>query len=329
MWQFNGKDKWHQFYRFPKAGFELFFSDFGNPTELGYNVGFVPTLQLTNKNPKIKWRAKYGFGISYFNKTYNPITNTKNYYIGTSLTYMVTLSFLREKKVTKNLVFTYGLSAIHCSNGHTALPNVGLNVFTAQAGIRFIKPQTPFDAEFIPQKNKLSYAFKMGIGMHQFGATEKAVGGPNYPSYHASFWVNKPFKNIHTVQAGVTFAYYTSFYDYINLQQIYTSNKKQKACTAIAFIGHEFIIGKFSLCAQLGIYFYNPFFIQQKKIEETWKKTSEKLEAFSTNRLGVLYYPFKKKNTLNKLNNQLHFGAFIKANLAQADVFEYSIGYVF
>jgi hypothetical protein len=242
---------------------------------------------------------------------------------------MVTLSFLREKKINKNLVFTYGLSAVHCSNGHTALPNVGLNVFTAQAGIRFIKPQTTFNTNVIPQKNKLSYAIKMGIGSHQFGTTEKAVGGPVYPSYHASLWVNKPFKNIHTIQAGVTLAYYTSFYDYINLQQIYTTNKKQKACTGIAFIGHEFILGKFSLCTQLGIYFYNPFFIQQKKIEETWKKTSEKVEAFSTNRFGLLYYPFKKKNALNQLNNQLHFGAFIKANLAQADVFEYSIGYVF
>lgn len=330
MWQFNGKDKWHQLYRYPKAGFELFFSDFGNPSELGYNVGFVPTLQINNKNPKIKWIAKYGFGISYFNKPYNPITNTKNYYIGTNATYMVTLSFLRQKNVNKNLVFTYGLSAIHCSNGHTQLPNVGLNLFTAQAGLRFTKQQTTFTHELVSQqKNKLSYAVKMGIGMHEFGTTEKAVGGPKYPSYHLSLWVNKPFKNIHIVQAGFTLAYYSSFYDYITLQHVYTNNQKIKACTGVAFVGHEFVFGKFSLCTQLGIYFYNPFFIEQKKIEGTWHATSQKLEAINTNRLGLMYYPFKKHNTLNNLKNQLHFGAFIKANLAQADLFEYSVGYVF
>lgn len=329
MWQFNGLDKWHQLYRYPKAGFELFFSDFGNPTELGYNVGFVPTLQLTNRKPKVKLIGKYGFGISYFNKPYNPISNTKNFYIGTNLTYMVTLNFLKEKKLNKNLLFTYGLSVVHGSNGHTQLPNVGINLFTAQAGIRFNKSQGTYTQQLIPQKNKLSYAVKLGLGMHEFGSTEKAIGGPKYPSYHLSLWANKPFKYIHTWQAGLTLAYYTSFYDYITSQQTYTVNQKLKAFTAIAFVGHEFIFGKFSVCAQLGLYLYNPFFIKQKQLEGSWNIFSEKIEAFSTNRFGLLYYPLKKRNTLNKLNNQLQLGAFIKANLAQADVFEYSVGWVF
>src|SRR6185369_6304568 len=104
----------------------------------------------------------------------------------------------------------------------------------------------------------------------QFGATEKAVGGPQYPSYHLSAWVSKPYRNIHLFQAGFTWAYYTSFYDYITSQGVSFNNPHLGASTGLVFAGHEFVFGKFSLSAQAGFYFYNPFFIRQKKIEGRW-----------------------------------------------------------
>jgi hypothetical protein len=128
---------------------------------------------------------------------------------------------------------------------------------------------------------------------------------------------------------GITAAYYSSFYEYIISQEVYKTKQKQKSLTGIIFIGHEFIFGKFSLSTQVGFYLYNPFFIKQKKLENTWGNLGEKIEAINTNRFGVLYYPFKKHNTLNKLNNQLFMGVFIKANLFQADLFEYSLGFTF
>jgi hypothetical protein len=329
MWKLNGKDKWHQLYRFPKVGVELFMSDFGNPKEMGYSLGVVPTVEIKTKKGSKNFYAKYGFGMAYFNKYYNATSNPNNYYIGSSLTAMVSLNFMWKKRLTKNTQFTYGLSAFHYSNGHTQLPNVGLNFVVANVGLQFDKFREHKIEEILTKKNRLTYSVKLGLGRHEFGATEKAVGGPKYNSYHLSAWVNKPFKNIHLWQVGITAAYYSSFYDYIISQEVYKTKQKQKSLTGIIFIGHEFIFGKFSLSTQVGFYLYNPFFIKQKKLENTWVNLGEKIEAVNTNRFGIIYYPLKKHNTLNKLNNQLFMGVFIKANLFQADLFEYSLGFTF
>lgn len=329
LWKLNGKDKWHQLYRFPKVGFELFMSDFGNHKEMGYSIGIVPTMEIKTKKVSRNFYAKYGFGVAYFNKYYNATSNPQNYYIGSNYSAIVSLNFMWKKRLTKNTQLNYGLSAFHYSNGHTQLPNVGLNFVVANVGIQFDKFREHNIQEIQTHKNRLSYTVKLGLGRHEFGVTEKAVGGPKYNSYHVSAWVNKPYKNIHLWQAGITAAYYTSFYDYIISQEVYSEKQKQKSGTAIVFVGHDFVFGKFSLNTQVGIYFYNPFFIQQKKIEKTWGSLGEKMESVNTNRFGLMYYPLKKRNTLNKINNQLFMGVFIKANLFQADLFEYSLGYTF
>lgn len=329
FWQFNGRDLWHQYYNYPRGGAEIIYADLGNSAELGYALGFIPCLDIRTKGESGKWRFKIGFGVAYFNKPFDPVTNSKNYYIGSSVVNMTHFSFRRENKINDNLACVFGLSMIHSSNGHTTLPNVGLNMFSIDAGILFSKKEKKKSFEYVENKHINAYTFKFGVGVHEFGETEKAVGGPNYPSYHFSFWYNRSFKRIHSLQAGVILAYYTSFYDYITNQEVYSSSQRLRSNTGIAFIGHEFIFGKFGLVTQGGIYFYNPFFRELKKLEGTWGSTSMKLESVFSNRLGLNFYPFKKRNTLNDIRKQLSMGIYIKTNLFQADLFEYSISYTF
>lgn len=328
-WQTNGKDEWQQLYRFPKYGFELFYSHLGNNENLGYNIGFVPTFEIKGRKEKKNWRIKLGLGAAYFNKPFNAVSNPNNFYIGGPFANMSIASFFWTRRISKIIELTYGIAGIHCSNGHTDLPNAGMNIISGHLGIRFSTKEPAVTSNIINRDEKISYAVKAGLGFHKFGATTKAVGGPSYPSYHLSFWVSKPKKNIHLFQAGFTAAYYTSFHDYIVSQQVYSDQQQLRSSTGILFAGHEFVFGKFSFSSQLGIYFYNPFFIKQKKIEGSWSNVSEKIEAINTNRLGLIYYPLKKKNSLNNLKDQLMLGVFIKANLGQADLFEYCIGYVF
>lgn len=328
-WQTSGKDHWQQFYRFPKYGIELFYGTFDNKESLGYNIGFVPNFEYRGRKPNKNWRLKFGIGAAYFNKPFDPITNPNNFYIGGNFANMSVASVFWTKKLTDRFRLTYGLAAIHCSNGHTTLPNAGMNILTAHLGIRLERESACYRTELVKPATKLTYAVKAGLGFHKYGETTKAVGGPSYPSYHLSLWVSKPIKQMHLVQVGITAAYYTSFYDYIRTQEVYNTDQRLKSSTGIVFAGHEFVFGKFSFSSQAGIYFYNPFFIKQKKISGTWDSFSQKLEAINTNRLGLIYYPLKKKNTLNNVKGQLMLGAFIKANLAQADLFEYSIGFVF
>jgi hypothetical protein len=329
LWQFNGRDQWHQHYHYPKGGLELFYGSFDNPAELGYSIGLVPTFEIGSKKSDKKWRARFGLGAAYFSKKYDAVSNTQNYYIGAHFTNMTTIGFLVQNKMSSDYTVDYGASLVHYSDGHTALPNVGLNLLMFQARITRSSATAKMKHKIEKQSNQLSYAVKAGLGKHQFGATEKAVGGPTYPSYHLSSWVSKGWRQIHLLQAGMTIAYYSSFYDYITSQEVAFKNDRIAASTGLIFAGHEFVFGKLSLSTQAGFYFYNPFFIKQKKIEGTWDHFSEKLAAFNSNRVGMIYYPFKKSNSLNNVKHQLMLGISIKANLAQADLFEYSVGYVF
>jgi len=205
-----------------------------------------------------------------------------------------------------------------------------MNIVTAGLGISFKKGNKKYTHILdSSDSKKLSYAIKFGLGFHEFGATTKPVGGPVYPSYHTSFWVNKPFRRSGVLQAGFVAAYYTGFYDYIISQELYTSYQHLRSMTGVLFAGHEFVFGQFSFCAQAGLYVYNPFYIKQKKVEGTWHLLANKLEGFNTNRIGLNYYPLKKHNSLNQLNRQLQIGIYLKANVAQADLFEYSVGYLF
>ncbi len=325
LFQTKGSDNWHQFYNYPEVGIQTTFGSFQSK-EFGYTISYLPNMVFKNSK---QFYFKIGLGGAFFNKPFNYITNNRNLYIGYKFCNMTLFAFGRSFKITKKLLINLDLSFAHCSNGHTSLPNVGMNSFLFNVGLQPYESKPKKHLPKLNPENKLVYTVRASLGLHQFGATTKAVGGPTYPSYHLSFFVSKPFKNIHTVEAGIVYSYYTSFHDYIVSQEVYKENIGLKSSTGVAFIGHEFIFGNFGLSTQLGIYFYNPFFIYQKKLEGSWNNPVQKLEAINTNRFGLIYYPFKKRNTLNLVKNQLMIGMYIKANLGQADLLEYLVGYRF
>lgn len=323
----NGARPWHRFYKFPKLGAETVFGIF-NSKELGYVVGLVPNMEFRNEK---NFTFKIGFGAAYFNKPFDLVNNPKNFYIGYPFTNMTYFSFGHLAKLNSKLTLQYGLTTLHCSDGHTSLPNAGLNCFLVNVGLTATNVRKSSGAIHKKDsiKSKPVFTLRAGLGLHEFGETTKAIGGPSYPSYHFAFSVSKPIKNIHVLDAGLVWSYYTSFHDYIVNQEVYKNNIDLRSSTGVIFAGHEFVFGKFGFSTQFGIYFYNPFFIQQKKIDGSWSSFGQKLEAINTNRVGILFYPFKKKNTLNKMNNTLMMGMYIKANLGQADLFEYVLGYRF
>ncbi len=327
-WQSSGKDKWHQLYNFPKFGLDVYYGTFSNPQQLGYNIGIVPAFEFKGKRDK-NFRLKFGLGNAWFSKPFDLITNPSNFYIGRHIVSMTNIGIYWTARLSKKLALTYGISSLHCSNGHTALPNAGMNILSAHLGLRF-EEQREFQRQEMPyEKFKWRFGARLGYGPHKFGETTKAVGGPSYPTYHVSGWMYKPYKNIHVLQVGMTLSYYSSFYDYITSQQIYETNKQVRSCTGVVFVGHEFVMGKVAFVSQAGIYFYNPFFIHQKKLTGGWGSIGERIESFNTNRIGLTYYPLKKRNTLNNISKQLSLSVFIKANLGQADLYEYAIGYTF
>ena len=68
---------------------------------------------------------QWGIGASYFTKTHRQ--NERNQSIGSHLNWAFQWTYYRTFKMTENKDIRLGIGYHHSSNGHTQLPNYGLN----------------------------------------------------------------------------------------------------------------------------------------------------------------------------------------------------------
>lgn len=160
--------------------------------------------------------------------------------------------------------------------------------------------------------------------MHEFDASTKPTGGAKYLVYSLATYISKRLNYKHNWHIGIVANYYTSFYDYIVLNNFYPKNYHLYSSTFSVIGGHEFITGHFGFVTQLGVYLFNPFFIKHNKMGSYG--LSKKIEALINTRLAAHYY-FSEPITTTK--NKFFISIGIKANSATADFFDYGLGLTF
>jgi len=325
-----GEKKWHQHYGFPQAGLSLIGGYLGNSKELGYTIGLVPNMTLNAINQH-KWSLKVtlGLGFAYFNKPYDLETNPTNILIGSHIASMSIAQLYFRRILSDNTDFNFGLSAIHASDGHYQLPNVGLNKITVQFGVKhyFNKRPTKFytDSSFFNAEKELKFGIRLGFGMHEFGNELGPVEGSKYPIIDGAFYVKKPAGKIGSALLGLGYKYYSSFYEKIVEDSTFSSNLRLKSSVFTLFLGYEFEMGRISLLAQGGINIYNPFWRRfTELVEEEWTFYKQ-VEGLISTRLGLQYYFFEPI----KYQQNAYLGLYIKANMGGADFVSLSTGFVF
>ncbi len=329
----DGSKKWQAAFNLPEYGIDVMHGYFFNRKELGDQFSFVPYLLYQSKASE-NWGVllKAGIGIGYFTQTYNRITNPRNFYVGSHFTNSSIIQTALWFKLSKVVTISLGLQAFHSSNGHYQLPNLGMNMAGITLGAKYNFQSTakkaPLDS-FPECQKKFNVTVKGGFGVHEFGSFSKPTGGPKYATYHLSGYVSKPFRTVSRWQAGMSVGYYADFYDFILNQQLYSTQQRLRSLTGMLFVGHEFMMGKFGVCVQAGVYFFNPFYKDLMRIRGENGTFFSSMNSINGNRLGFNYYPFKRSNTLNTFEKQLSIGVFIKTNFAQADFFEYALAYTF
>jgi hypothetical protein len=328
--QTGGKKYWHQLYNFPTVGANIFFGDMGNPRELGYNVGVVPSITFNTANEK-KWNLKLslGIGLGYFNKPYNKKTNDQNILIGSHITNLSFAQLYFSRTISEKINLTLGIGSVHASNGHYQIPNVGLNAPAAFVGIKYYPQGKPkiYKRDTIPQLNKtLRLNIRFGIGVHEFAETTKPVGGPKYTVYTGIIYVSKRFGKLSNVQAGVSVKYYTDYYSFFKRDSVFTKNIHLKSNVISVILGHEFLFGHFTFSAHgcLDIYYpeYKPYtdFIQKQK------GFSYFAERYFSTELGMQYY---LHDTFTNRKNNFFIGTYINAHFGSADFIEAAVGWFF
>ncbi|MBI5217657.1 MAG: acyloxyacyl hydrolase [Bacteroidia bacterium] len=329
-YQTNGNKPWHSHYHYPQVGVSLFYNDLGNKEAFGQNFCVLPNFTFRHGNTaKFFGEIRLGFGLAFFNKKYNIVENPSNLYVGSAITNVSFASYDIARFISSRVALKAGLSVFHFSNGHYQLPNIGMNIPGFNIGVKYYPYKMPekfLDKRIEGYDDKIRFTARFGFGWHEFGYSTFPTGGPKYPVYMGTFYVSKRFTAVNNVKLGLFVNYYTSFYDFIVSQEIFKEYQHLKSSVVSVFLGHEFIIGKFGLVAEAGINVFNPFRRKFTRLYSDSVDFTTFLKTLSGNKLGVQYYPFSpEKSTKHKL----YIGAYIKANLGQADFVEYGIGYTF
>lgn len=323
----DGSRQWHRHYRYPLSGIGMSYMRFGNDSVLGSAIGIFPQWVMEGrKDKRLTYSFSLGAGLAFFTRFYDRKTNPENELIGSRITNITTIGFHLNYQVTSHWQAFAGASLFHYSNGHTAIPNMGLNDHPYSFGFAYrplTVPRQPSVAEE-PADRRIRFNIRFGRGMQEMAGSTFPVKGPSYPVYNLALFASKLVSDVNNLHLGMYATYYSGYYDFMLLEQIYQGEERRRSFVYSAFGGHEFLIGHFGFTQELVVNLHNPFY------RELYYRRYYEQETFPQNlplylglRLQFDYYPFKAA-TVRK--NNLYVGANLKTIVSKADYVELHIG---
>lgn len=290
---------YNHLYNFPEKGVSLYFSNLGNPSQLGNVFAVIPYMNLpVNKSRNLQLKA--GVGLGYFHTTYHQTENNLNNVVSSNLTVAINTQLQKNWKISEMLELYNKIGMTHFSNAAFKMPNLGINLVTTSLGLRFSGAATPaFErkskSDF--EKNKNSY-FEAGIA-----SGLKEVGGPGGLKYAI---VNANFAYIYPLSFKSEFLLWSDFFHDRSLE-IRLANDNWRRATTADFIqtgimgGYRLRYNKLSFMLAMGAYTYSRY----KGLGSLY------------HRVGIRY----------QFTDKLSFNTTLKTHFAIADFAEWGIVY--
>ncbi|MBL4592625.1 MAG: acyloxyacyl hydrolase [Flavobacteriales bacterium] len=324
-------NSWGKYYNFPESGIMLAYANLGNNKIMGHQLSFVPyvTFKVFNKFSD-SYRLKLGAGISYFNTFYDSISNPTNDIIGSHFTWDVKVFLYREIIKSEKFNLRAGVGFSHESNGHTQIPNLGINSFLFSISSQFHNqkidklhfPKRRKGVNHSPKKHFIN--IQQGIGFHEQDPTEGPMVNRKKPVYSTSLSYGTIYNNHIKFRLGLVYRFYEQFNTHLKENEIdgLSENRTLSSSNVILFVGNEFLMSHFAFDIRFGINLYKPFY---RKFNSGTDIGTKLRKTFSS-RVGLNVY-LKNTNKLPKHN--FFIGAHINANMGKADFTEFSFGYTF
>jgi hypothetical protein len=297
--QTDGSQPWHMASGFPQWGVGLHYGNLGSRQYMGNLVAAfsymnMPLFKFRNLHSK----ARFGLGVGYIEKPYDPVTNHKGVLLGSHLNAYIHLLWQNEVKLSSRVYASAGLGFSHLSNGGTTLPNLGVNTPLVQAGLRYAFHEPVMEAV----DGRDSFSRKPFYRVFVAGATKQYpwVEGKRYFITLVNAEVVKRTAYKHQWAAGVMLSHNPSLeFDPSGLLSIKKTGYRLQAGL---YGTYERLFGKLSVPLQVGAYVYNrdrfPVVYQQ---------------------LGLRY----------QMTPQWTASALLKTHLGKADFINAGIGYSF
>ncbi|WP_161555233.1 acyloxyacyl hydrolase [Dokdonia sinensis] len=332
------------------TGINVGVTDF-NSSSRGYAFSAMGFMVLKSKRLR-RWSLQLGYGASYFTNKFDIEDNIENRSISTDITWsnraVLQYTFLEKNRVD----YSIGLGAMHHSNGHTRLPNDGINTFhlSLAAAIKSKEKNTVATIPIMRERSIYHYlSARLGLGLNALGDSfplddKKGV-------YSLSGEYGLVFNKVMSIGIGGFYRYYEHYYDYIKNGEFlvreneefnsYTKQPWHNATNYGAFVKFELLLNHIGIEILTGFNFHKPGYDIDWRINGGWEfiprdppdywifgefDSEYKLKKLLTTRLGIKYY---LKATENVPKHNMYIGAFINGNGGQADFSEIGLGYVY
>jgi hypothetical protein len=322
------KNKWSNTINLSSTGVGLYYSSLGNNEVVGNAISILPFVEI-NLNEKETFSGKFALGTSYFTTQYHPINNPLNTAVSSKFTWAFQTFIYYKFRLNNARSLKVGAGYFHHSNGHTQLPNSGLNTALASFSTSFelnkklINYDTVDNLTNDSKKYTSFYAFRYGQGIQKFIDHESSVKAINAIEFKGGVF----YMDFLKFSAGITYNFYRHYYDYIKEYKLepYIENPLLNASNVYLSIGIEALFGNIGIDWEGGLNVYKPFFKEHYLLENEKLDNFYKPKKLFLGRLGLKLYAI---NTLKKPKNNFYIGTHIKSNLSQADFTELSVGFV-
>lgn len=330
---YNPAKAWAVYLNYPTTGITFSYTNLGNKDVFGSAFTVIPYISFnTSKKQFNSVHIKVGLGTSYFTNHYDESNNTRNVAIGSAFTWTFQTSFYYNFYIHKHIDLNLGVRFIHHSNGHTQLPNLGLNsVLFSLSSKLYLDPLNKSYKEKY-QKPKLIYSrqyfanLRVGMGFHEFGGPGTKTGDTKRGVNIISLGVGAIYKQVLKVRLGLSYRFYHHYYNYIvEYQPESYNNPVLNASNIQVYLGGELLLGHVGIDAEIALNLYKPFYAYHHELYEDDKGISYWLKKTFSTRLGLKFYLY---NTAKNPKNNIFIGTHINANMGQADFSEISVGVV-
>ncbi|WP_025742560.1 acyloxyacyl hydrolase [Aquimarina pacifica] len=341
-------EQWSSRFGIPKTGISLGVTDFGNIDKVGIAYTLLPFLEVGLFSKKTnRLHLNTGFGASYIDTKYNMDTNPFNKGITTSFNWSFKSFIYYDVLVKKSSQWRLGLGYTHHSNGHTLLPNQGLNSFSVSASsllgnTSYLSPENQSVVQNTRVKSSQTYfSFRSGIGQNVLSE----VYNDKKEVYSFAMSMGKVINKIFKLGVGFYGRFYEQYYDYIKNEgdlvkeqvPFFIEKPIVYASNYGFFVSSEVFMGHVGIEFDMGLNVYKPFYkidwqLSQGELLYTGEYVLGELDWYYevkrtiSSRLGVKCYLL---NTYKSPKNNFFVGASINANLGQADFSELNFGYVY
>lgn len=233
-WQSKGDKAWQRQLHFPVWGVATGYTYFGNKNILGEEYYVVPNVQFRmagNKNIQL-W-LKAGVGLAWLTKHYDALQNPTNDVIASSINNSSTVALRLKVKSSPKVSLVFGGSFTHSSTGDVRMPNLGINVPTADFGILFSfsplkKESFNHDSLQIQKRKSIVITVRGGVGMYEIFIPD----GPIYPLVINETGIGKYLGKWNKFSVGVETFYSAANFRFVQEQKIGTNFLKQSIVVA-------------------------------------------------------------------------------------------------